>query len=177
VDIWLILGPSGAGKSSFGEWLAAERNWLHLEIDQYPKDGIDAHSLRREWNEFYDRGNAKLLAGALKQRFRANSKIGCAITFSGCLVLRPDQILAAAGAGIRTVCLYGSAARCIAGFLKREQKSGRRLGLEHWILNSYQNGSYIEMSKPAYAPYRIHVFTHTGTRRPHAEVFETLLIE
>jgi hypothetical protein len=35
--VWLVLGPSGIGKRSFGEWLATERNWLHLEIDRYPE--------------------------------------------------------------------------------------------------------------------------------------------
>ena len=33
----------------------------------------------------------------------------------------------------------------------------------------------MRMSGPAFAPYRNHVFTHVCTRRPHVEVFETLL--
>ena len=75
--VWLILGPSGAGKSSFGEWLAAERNWLHLEIDQFPKDGIDVNNLRGEWDEFYGRGNAECLGEVLRQRLEANSSTLC----------------------------------------------------------------------------------------------------
>jgi hypothetical protein len=156
--VWLILGPSGAEKSSFGKWLAAKRNWLHLEIDQYLQDGIDLQNLR-----------------ALQQRVAANSRMSCVLTFSGCLVLPPERIVAGAQPGIRTIYLYGSAAHCITEFLKREQKSGRRLGLDHWISNNYQNGAYIEMSKPALARYRVRVFTHMGTRIPHVEVFETLL--
>jgi len=175
LGVWLILGPSGAGKSSFGEWLAAERNWLHLEIDQYLQDGIGKQNPRTEWNEFYERGKPRPFAEALQQRVAASSKTSCVLTFSGCLVLPPERIVAATRAGIRTIYLYGSAAQCITEFLKREQKSGRRLGLDHWILNNYQNGTYIEMSKPALARYRIHVFTHVGARIPHVEMFETLL--
>lgn len=170
--IWLILGPSGAGKSSFGQWLAAERNWLHLEVDQYPRDGIEEHRLRAEWDEFYERGNPRLLGEVLQERLAANSKIGCVLTFPGCLMLSPERIVAAAQVGIRTIYQYGSAAHCITAFLKRKQNI---LGLDHWILNNHKNDMYIEMSKPALARYRIHVFTHMGTHRPPAEVFEGLL--
>jgi hypothetical protein len=33
----------------------------------------------------------------------------------------------------------------------------------------------MRMSEAVFAPYRIHVFTHMGTRRTHTEVFEELL--
>ena len=171
----LILGPSGVGKSSFGEWLAAERNWLHLEIDRYPEDGIDLHNLRAEWNEFCERGNPGLLAKVLRERLAPSSKINCVLTFPGCLVLPPERIISAANAGVRTIYLYGSAAHCITAFLKREEKTDSPLGLDHWISNNHENGSYIEMSKPALAPYRIHVFTHMGDRIQQVEVFEALL--
>lgn len=172
-SVWLILGPSGAGKSSFGKWLATNQNWLHLEIDP-PEggDGIDLNNRRREWDEFYPRGRPQLLGDVIRQRVAAMSKVGCVLTFSGCLVLPPESIVGAARIGIRTIYLYGSAAHCITAFLNREQKN---LGLDHWILNNYRNDTYIQMSKPALAPYRIHVFTHMGTPRPHVEVFEELL--
>lgn len=41
--IWFVLGPGGVRKSDFGAWLAAERNWLHLEIDRFPARDIDRH--------------------------------------------------------------------------------------------------------------------------------------
>lgn len=88
-------------------------------------------------------------------------------------MLCPGKIAVATRAGIRTIYLYGSEAHCIAAFLGREQKNGRNLGRDHWIANN-QN-LYTRMSEPAFAPYKNHVFTRTGTRRPHAEVFETLL--
>jgi hypothetical protein len=170
--VWLILGPSGAGKSSFGEWLAVEQNWLHFEIDP-PEggDGIDLNDLRHEWDDFYTRGNPQSLGAVLQQRLAAESKAGCVLTFSGCLLLPLESIVGATKAGIRTIYLYGSAAHCITAFLNREQTQQTQLGLDHWILNSHKNDAYIEMSKPALAPYRIHVFTHMGARRPHDEVF------
>src|ERR1700682_877827 len=112
--VWLILGPSGSGKSSFGQWLAAERNWLHLEIDRYREgDGIDLNNLRREWNEFYLHRNAECFGGVLRKRIEANSRSQSALTFPGDLVLSPDHMIAAHSAGIRTIYLYGSAAHCI----------------------------------------------------------------
>jgi len=173
ITVWLILGPSGAGKSSFGEWLAAERNWLYMEIDRYPKNGIDLHKLRAEWNDFYVHGNPKRLGEAVQQRLKDNSKSRGVLTFPGNLVLSPDHMVAAAQVGIRTIYLYGSADHCITTFLNRERQNGRNFGLDHWVTNNCS--SYMKMSEPAFAPYRIHVFTHISTRRPHVEVFEALL--
>ena len=161
------------GKSDFGRWLAVERNWLHLEIDQFPKDGIDLYNLRAEWDDFYERGNPKGLGEAVQERLETSSSARGVLTFPGTLVLCPDKIVAATKAGIRTIYLYGSEAHCITAFLDREQKNGRNLGRGHWIANN--RNLYTRMSGPAFAPYKSHVFTHTGTRKPHAEVFETLL--
>lgn len=101
------------------------------------------------------------------------NKTSSVLTFPGNLVLGPDHITAAVQAGIRTIYLYGSAADCITAFLKREQQAGRNLDLAYWIANN--RDPYMRMSEPAFAPYRIHVFTHMGNRRTHPEVFETLL--
>lgn len=172
--IWLILGPSGVGKSSFGDWLATEQNWLHLEIDRYPAgDGIDLNNLRPEWNEFYEGGKAKRLGEAVQQRLEANAKAYGVLTFPGNLILSPSLVIAATQARIRTIYLYGSKAHCISAFLKREEQTGRNLDLNHWITNNCT--SYKQVGELALAPYRIHVFTQIGTRRPHSEVFETLL--
>jgi hypothetical protein len=163
------------GKSSFGGWLAEERDWLHLEVDRYPDpaDGITLHNLRSGWDDFFCRGNPKGLSETLQRRLAAKSKTGCVVTFPGNLVLSPDRMIAAARAGIRTIYLYGSAADCITAFLTREQQTGRNLPLTHWIGHNWR--SYMQMSEPAFAPFRIHVFTHMCTRRSHEEVFEALL--
>lgn len=172
--ICLILGPSGVGKSSFGEWLATERNWLHLEIDRFPEgDGVDLNTLRPEWDEFYLAGNAKRLGGAVQQRLEEISKTRAVLTFPGNLILSPDHVIAATQAGIRTIYLYGSAAHCISAFLSREQQTSRNLDLNHWT--THNRTSHQQMGDPALAPYRINVFMQDGTRRPHAEVFEMLL--
>ena len=174
MPIWLILGPGGAGKTSFGKWLAAERNWSHLEIDQYPDgDGIDFHNLRAEWDEFYGHGNPKALGDAVQQRLGANPIARGVLSFPGNLVLSEDQMIAATQTGIRTICLYGSAAHFITAFLNRERQTGRNLDLKHWL--DHNRDSYMRMSEPALDPYRIHVFTHMGVHRPRARVFEELL--
>lgn len=175
MPVWLILGPSGTGKSSFGEWLAAKQNWLHLEIDQYPKDGITLYNLRAEWVDFYENGNPNGFAEALQHHLKAAAKARAVLTFPGNLVLCPDRVIAASQAGLRTIYLYASADYCITAFLNREQQNGRNLDLVHWSSNNSR--SYIQMSDPAFAPYRIHVFTSTGTRRRHNAVFKAVVAD
>ena len=172
--VWLILGPSGAGKSSFGQWLNSERNWLHIEIDRFPEgDGIALNNLSYEWNAFCDSRNGEPLRVILRKRLEERSKAHGVMTFPGNLVLSPDHMDAATQTGIRTIYLYGSAAHCITAFLDRERQTGGNLDLSHWILNN--KDSYLKISEPVFASSRIHVFTHTGTRRPHTEVFEALI--
>lgn len=171
--LWFILGPSGAGKSSFGQWLAAERKWLHLEIDRYPDgDGIDLNSLRSEWDEFYMRKTPDRLTKVVQQHLKPNEE-GAVLTFPGNLVLDLEHLRAAADVGIRTRYLYGTAADCVMAFLDREQTTGRNLNFAHWATNN--RDSYMRMSDPSFAPFRVSVFTCDGARRPHIEVFGTLL--
>jgi shikimate kinase len=168
VKVWLILGPSGVGKSDFGGWLHTELNWLHLEIDRSDGDGIDLNALRPEWDAFLKQNNAQPFRTRLE-----HAKISAALTFASNFVLNVDQIAAAKQAGIETVYLYGSAAHCIDRFLSREHETGRNLTVEHWLHNNERQ--YMEISKPAFARYRVHVFAHTGDRLQHREVFETIL--
>ena len=90
--VWLILGPSGVGKSSFGGWLAAKQSWLHLEIDQYPRDGIGVYKLRTEWDTFYGGQSASPLSHTIRKLLEAKSREHCALTFPSNLILHPDQI-------------------------------------------------------------------------------------
>jgi hypothetical protein len=170
--VWLILGPAGAGKSSFGEWIATKRNWLHLEVDRADGDGIDLNNLRREWDDFWQRTDASPLRKVLRRRCIDADKAGSVLTFASNLVLSVDQIAAARQEGIETFYLYGSAAHCIASFLKREKQTGRRFGLDHWLRNNHRQ--YMRISEPLFAPCRIHVFTPAGARRAHLKVFESL---
>jgi shikimate kinase len=170
--IWFILGPSGVGKSSFGRHLAVNRNWLHLEIDQFPTgDGIDIHGLRQEWNEFYDRKNPVALIAKLTQHTSAKNKNHCVLTFPSGVVLSDEHVRSSSDQ-IQTIYLYDSAAHCIRAFLDRERRSKRNLGVDHWMTNN--RTSYFLMSTPVFEPSRVHVFTHSGARRTHDDVFVEL---
>lgn len=171
--LWLILGPSGAGKSSFGKWLAAHRSWFHLEVDRSDGDGIDLNNLRPEWDKFWRGYNARPLRKTLHSRCLKVKKKRCVLTFPSNLVLGLDHIAAAREEGIEIIYLYGSAAHCITGFLKREERAGRSLGLDHWLTNN--RVQYLRISEPSFAVNRIHVFTDKGSRRAHRKIFELLL--
>jgi adenylate kinase family enzyme len=170
--IWFILGPSGVGKSDFGKYLAVKHKWLHLEIDRFPNgDGIDIHGLRQEWDQFYQRKDPRAIVAELTKRLLAEGKNDCALTFPSGVVLS-DEHMRSTNEQIKIIYLYGSAAHCISAFLNRERQSKRNLGVDHWITNNC--ASYFLMSTPVFNPNRVHVFSHSGTRRTHDVVFAEL---
>lgn len=166
--IWFILGPSGTGKSSFGEYLAKIKNWYHLEIDQFDKNGIDIHGLRQDWDAYCYKHDPSGLLKEIERRAKESGKFNCILTFPGNLVLSTDHISAVSD-NIKIIYLYGSAARCITAFLKREQEMHRKLGLDHWI--TYNYATYIKMSEPEFEANRVYVWTHNGERRRHEDIF------
>lgn len=170
--LWFILGPSGVGKSSFGEYMAQAKNWLHLEIDQFPNgDGIDIHNLREPWNRFFFNKDPSASVAELTRRITSPGRAGCVATFPGGLVLSPEHIRVCRKS-IGIFYLYGSAAQCINAFLDREKETGRRLSFEHWVTNNYK--TYLKMSAPGFEHNRVHVFTHMGKRRSHYDIFSEL---
>ena len=133
--VWLILGPSGAGKSSFGRWLATEQNWLHLEIDPPAGgDGINQNNLRREWDEIYARKTA-IIGSCFTTAPRGESQGGLCPNFLRLFDSPAGEDVGAIKVGIRTICLYGSAAHCITAFLNREQT---HLDLHYWISQNHK---------------------------------------
>jgi shikimate kinase len=166
--IWFVLGPSGTGKSSFGEYLANNKDWYHLEIDQFDKDGIDIHGLRQDWDAYFCKREPSGLLKELEKRTKDSGKFNCVLTFLGNLVLSTDHISAVAD-NIKIIYLYGSAARCITAFLKREKETHRNLGLDFWITNNC--ASYIKMSEPEFEANRVYVWTNNGERRQHEDIF------
>lgn len=163
----IILGPAGVGKSTFGNYLAQTHGWLHLEIDQ--SHGLDIHQLRHEWKLFYQQKNTLPLVQALRQRMTSANKTNCILTFPHGLVLSTEHIKECAPS-IQVCYLYGSAAHCINAFLRRGLETGRSLDVNYWVLNN--RDSYTKMSLPSLEPYRVHVFTHEGRHRSHADIWE-----
>jgi hypothetical protein len=175
--IWLILGPSGAGKTSFGQFLATEKNWLNLEIDQFthpgdpPVDGINYHHLRAPWDRFYAHHDASDLHSEISTRIACQEKVGCILTFPSGVVLSTAHLQASI-MFLSVWVLYGTAADCMQAFLKREAVLSRGLDLNHWINNNWQ--TYFLFSLPPLGPHRVNVFTPQGDRRSHADTFDEL---
>ncbi len=170
--IWFVLGPSGTGKSCFGKYLNNIKNFYHMEIDQFHQDGIDVHGLRQVWDAYYKKFEPCGLIKEIKRRTKKSGKSNCVLTFPGNLILTKNHI-SAVSENISIIYLYGSAARCIIAFLKREQETNRNLKLEHWI--KYNHTTYITISEPEFESNRVYVWTHKGERRQHEEIFDELL--
>ncbi len=82
--ILFLGGPSGSGKSSFASKYLTSLGWIHLEIDQHPKDGIAEQKLRAEWDSFYADHNPTSLHEELLRR--ADRAPGIVLSFPGNLV-------------------------------------------------------------------------------------------
>ncbi len=90
---------------------------LHLEIDQYPLDGIDVLGLWTEWDLFWGDGDAQRLARVVGEWVDADESQGAVPTFPSPVVLDGQELVAADAAGIRVLVLYGTAADCPEAFL------------------------------------------------------------
>ena len=164
--IIFLLGPSGAGKSTLAAWLADDDNLLHIEIDQFPADGIDAAGLRAPWNAFYLNGQPRALADEIRARMSQARKSGAVLSFPSLLILPPPQLASLVGEGVGPMILYGSGSECLDSFLRREDRDPRVPAagrVQHWICNN--RDSYVEFSQPEYSAFRLEMFKN-GRHRP-----------
>jgi hypothetical protein len=64
----LICGTPASSKSTFGQWLAAEKDFRHVDLERPAIDNasLDAAGLRAQWQAFIDGGSAHDFISALK---------------------------------------------------------------------------------------------------------------
>jgi shikimate kinase len=130
-----VLGPSGVGKSDLSKALAERLEFEFYEIDQRPKDGIDAHGLRDEWDEFYGSANPERLLNLLRGRIDTAGKQGIVLGFPGKLILNGSRLGSLKGK-VRVVYLAGREGQCLDAFLARERQTGRGLDALYWAHNN-----------------------------------------
>lgn len=101
--IVFLLGPSGSGKTKLAEWVAKDLQFLHLEIDCWPRgDGIDIAGLRQEWDAYLQTGEALHLAATITKIVDKDQKHGAILSFPSTLIL-PTPLMKAAVAAMRTL--------------------------------------------------------------------------
>lgn len=164
----IIGGPSGAGKSEFGKHLQA-CGWLHLEADQFPKDGINELGLRNEWNAFWNDSKPQNLADALKSR--AKGRKGVVLSLPS-VAIPSIELIAQCEQGLKIRFLWGDPRYCLSSYLDRERKSGRGLTPSLWDANNRR--VYEQLSSSGYHRYLVDAFDTNGARLSNAEVQEKL---
>lgn len=164
-----LVGPSGTGKTTLGDWLAADLNLLHLEIDRLENERHEEMLwLQANWDLFLrDRDAAKMAAMIRERAAAAAGRAGAVLSFPSIVLFEPMHIDVLGRAGIRPIILYGSPADCLAGFLRREQKVARGLDEAHW--RRHNEGLHATYDKAAYAPHRLDAFMK-GAHRSRAEL-------
>lgn len=167
--ILFLGGPSGSGKSSFASEYLTSLGWIHLEIDQHPKDGITENKLRAEWHDFYATHNPTSLHAELLRR--ADRSPGIVLSFPGNLVFSPDHIRAA-GNHFCIAYLYGHPVHCLRSFLQREEQSGRRLPASHWDDNN--RNVFGSLSCSIQHSFLINAFNPDGSRRDPAAIYQDI---
>lgn len=155
--LFLLLGPSGAGKSTIGTALAQSTGMLHIELDKWQSDGVDAAGLRIEWDAFYELKRPERIAFELARRAVAGGYKGTVATLPGLVILPVSLMKNAQKAGLSPVILYGSSADCLNAFLRREKTSTRGLDAAYWERNNTH--THVAHSRPEYEPYRVKAFS------------------
>jgi gluconate kinase len=166
-----LAGPSGSGKSHFAKTcLAAKHGWLHLEIDQHPKDGIDKNDLRSEWDEFDKRCKPVALHRELLKR--AHSPRHVVLSFGSRQVFSPQHVKAA-HRYFHIAYLYGHPAHCLQAFHDREQANCRGLKVDHW--NSNNSETFGRLSGSLNHQLLIEAFSAEGVRRDPEKIYADIL--
>jgi hypothetical protein len=169
--ILFLGGPSGSGKSHIcKEYLSPKKGWLHLEIDQFLKDGIDEHQLRDEWDDYYHRLKPERLHKELLRRAATAEYV--VLSFSGNMVFSQDHLWAGRHC-FSFAYLYGLPAHCLKAFLEREERLSRGLGKDHW--DTHNQIAYGLLSKSTNHPLLIDVFNSTGKRRSLQQIYSNIL--
>lgn len=168
---YFILGPSGAGKSHIAELFADSINALWLEADIWRRDGIDALSLRTEWDEFLG-NNYQAICDEFTRRAALQGKTGVVISLPGFPILTTRHALRTR-AQARIIYLTGTPGQCLDSFLSREKKTGRNLGIPHWAQNTTDFFSALERSD--ISPLSIRNFASDGSYRPFEDVFSEIM--
>ena len=117
LPVVFVIGPSGAGKSRISEWVAADLQFLHLDIDRHY--GFGVNSLRREWDRFSRQLDPRPLASVLHDRIIAASCSGAVLSFPSTRILTRRQIDCARSVGIYTALLWGPKDLCKKAALER----------------------------------------------------------
>ena len=157
-----VVGPSGGGKSEVSNWIAADLQFLHLDIDR--RHGFGANGLRPEWHKFSSRLDVAPLAARLRDRVAVAERSGTVLSFPSTRVLTRAQIDTARRANICTVVLWGPEAFC------KEARRAREL--ENW--RTLDDGRYEKANRKAfdtygrseYADLRVEAFLRDGSRWP-----------
>jgi adenylate kinase family enzyme len=168
--ILFLGGPSGVGKSHFASKFLASKKWLHFEIDQWQKDGIDECNLRHELNDFATKLKPDLLKRELLRR--AASRQNIVLTFPSAAIFSPQHRAAAKG-HFRIAYLFGHPRFCLQAFLAREEMNGRGLTANYWNSNNVRTFALLSLSHNHNLV--IEAFKQDGSRRKSADILADIL--
>jgi hypothetical protein len=170
VPVLLLVGPSGSGKTTLGDWIAADLGFVHLDVDQYPAQGLDVEQLRVHWDRLWKSREPDDFAGAVRARAARAGRRGTVVSFPCDVMMHMLHIRDAEASGMSTVVLYGSGAECAGAWSERERRAGRRADQPFWAANNMH--PYMLYSYEDYAPYRVSTFEGSGRRSRAALVAE-----
>jgi len=170
--VLFLYGLSSTGKTRFGEYLQKERGWIFIEVDQYAPengDGIDASGLRAQWNDFLVKGDCDQLLAVLRSRAVEAKAPGVIMCFPSRRELEKPHVSLIQGK-IALIYFVGKVEYCVREFIAREDRTGRKLPLNHWHKNNQALSE--QLKDPELKEYQIDVFNEDGTWKTLGSILE-----
>lgn len=162
----VVSGLPGSGKSAFASALPEELDLLFLELDLWRVDAMRHHRLSWPWLLLSWFSNPWPFAAALERRAAHAATRGVVVSLPSHQRLRLPLIHRLSAAGIHVLITHGPAQHCLRSFLEREHRTGRHLGVSHWM--RYSRAMHRLYATSGYEPLRLKIFASDGSRRPMA---------
>lgn len=152
------------------EWLAADWQLLHLDIDHHQPFG--KYRLRREWERFSSQLDPWPLAATLRARILAASRSGAVLSFPSTRILTRDRIDVARSASICTIVLWGTEEHCKKARRARELKNNQVL--DEGRYDKSNRAAFDIYGSSEYDDVRVEAFCPDGSRWSRERIVQNI---
>lgn len=165
-----VVSPSGAGKSTLSEWIAADLQFLHIDIDQ-PKHFTSNH-LWEEWKHFYSKSDPSSLVKVVHNHIIDSNRSGAVLSFPSNIIITHNRVKVARSVGILTVLLWGTKELCKEARRAREFIQGQTFNEKRYDISN--KAAFDTYGSHDYDNVRVEAFRPDGSRWAREEIVRSI---